>query len=88
MLNAKEQMAKAKAQAAKLGLTKTNAQTAGSAMYDGLKAIGRDCRDYPMATAAAVVVGFTLDGVAEDISTMADASAMSAYVDINEYYGS
>ena len=88
MVNAKEQMAKAKEHAAKIGITKENAKTAGDAMYDGLKAVGTDCINNPIPTVAALIVGYQLDCLTEDISTMADASAMSAYVDINEYYGS
>jgi len=88
MINAKEQMAKAKEQAAKIGITKENAKTAGDAVYNGLKAVGTDCINNPIATGLTLITFYTVEGVAEDISMMADASAMSAYVDINEYYGS
>ena len=88
MVNAKEQMAKAKEQAAKIGITKENAKTAGDAVYDGLKAVGTDCINNPIATGLTLVAGYQLDCLADDISTMADASAISAYRDINEYFGS
>jgi hypothetical protein len=88
MKKAKEQIAKAKEHAATIGLTSENADAVWTSAKELGTQLWTEANNNKVATAAAIFVGWELTELCDNVETMADASAISAYVDINEYYGS
>lgn len=92
MEKAKERMAKVKAtakeHAANIGLTSETADAVWTSTKDLGTQLWTEANNNKVATAAAIFVGWEMTELCDNVETMADASAISAYVDINEYYGS